>query len=90
MFTRKEHLKRHKLEQHLGMDAVRHECEKCQRRFKRKYHLKRHLLTCALLVNGNTKDKMRAKLLCVFCNILFKEETDLFTHWDTFHPFPKV
>lgn len=79
LFSRKEHFKRHWMEQHMDKNTDMFECKKCGRNFKRRYHLARHDRICT---NSLTKYQ---KLMCSSCNIFFEHEEELMSHCNTHH-----
>lgn len=81
IFSRKEHFKRHWVEQHLDTNIGSFDCKNCGRKFKRKYHRARHESNCP-----NVMIKTQ-NLTCHTCQINFKDESDLFFHCNSHHYF---
>lgn len=84
LFSRLDYVKRHYMEQHANESRF-YRCERCQKTFKRIQHLKRHSQGCTIKLECKTEYQ---QYNCCFCNIWFKEETDLLDHWKLCHPVP--
>nr|CAI5842170.1 unnamed protein product [Callosobruchus analis] len=75
MFTRKDHVQRHYLEQH--MKPKEYQCQKCQKKFKRRYLMENH--------NRNCNGLNLMYLPCLSCGLTFKSKEKLIEHIHKLH-----